>query len=191
MKQKKKKRTFLKEFLKERKEVGSVTPSSKFLCRKICKPINFDHADVIVELGPGTGVVTREIISNMKSTTQLLVFETNEEFYDTLNEEFADNENIHLFNTSAENVLIELKNLGFKENSVSAVVSSLPLTVIPNEIVNAIVSNSIKSLEDNGLFIQFQYSLNALKLLKKKFSEVKVNFTPMNVPPAFVYTCNK
>lgn len=191
MKQKKKKKIFLKEFLKERKEVGSVTPSSKYLCRKICKPINFEVSDVIVELGPGTGVVTREIVRRMKPGTTLLIFETNEEFYETLKDEFADKENIYLFNTSAENILTELNNLGYNEKSVSAVVSSLPLTVIPKEIVNAIVSNSIKSLKSEGLYIQFQYSLNALKLLKKKFSEVKINFTPMNVPPAFVYTCKK
>lgn len=189
MKQKKKK--FLKEFLKERKEVGAVAPSSKYLCRKICNPIDFENTSVIVELGPGTGVVTRELISNMKEGTKLFIFETNESFYHTLKEELKAHENIHLFNTSAENIVREIENYDIQPEGVDAVVSSLPLAVIPKEIVHAIIENSKFALKKGGKYIQFQYSLNALKLLKSEFTEVKINFTPMNVPPAFVYTCVK
>ena len=41
----------------------------------------------------------------------------------------------------------------------------------------------------DGVYVQFQYSLNAHKLLKKKFNKVTLDFTPINMPPAFVYRC--
>ena len=182
---------FIKEFMKEKKQVGAVAPSSKQLCNKMCKPIDFVKAEVIVELGPGTGVVTRELVSRMNPDTRLLVLETNKTFYESLKEEFKDNKNIHLYNRSAEDIIDVLKENELNEESVDAVVSSLPLTVIPNEIVNKIVINSKKSLKVKGQYIQFQYSLNAKKLLKRVFKEVKISFTPINMPPAFIYTCKK
>ena len=50
---------FLGEFIKERKTVGAIAPSSKFLMKKMIAPIDFQKADVIVELGPGNGVFTK------------------------------------------------------------------------------------------------------------------------------------
>lgn len=182
---------FIKEFMKERKQVGAVAPSSKHLCKRMCKYIDFEKVKVIVELGPGTGVVTRELISRMNKDTLLFVLETNETFYLELKEEFKNLPNVQLYNQSAENIIGVLKENNLTEASVDTVVSSLPLTVIPKNIVDKIVINSKKSLKENGQYIQFQYSLNAKKLLKKTFKNVKINFVPINVPPAFVYVCNK
>ena len=56
------KKSFIAHFLKERKMVGAMAPSSKFLAKKMLARIAFDQAKVIVELGPGTGVFTQRII---------------------------------------------------------------------------------------------------------------------------------
>ena len=44
--------------------------------------------------------------------------------------------------------------------------------------------------KDYGECDKFQYSLNAKDLLYKKFSSVDITFTPLNLPPAFVYHCS-
>ena len=71
------KRKFWKQFLKSRREIGSVTPSSRYLTRGIVDKIDFANAQVIVELGPGTGVFTRTILNRMSATCKLVVIELN------------------------------------------------------------------------------------------------------------------
>ena len=53
--------------------VGSVLPSSRFLSKKMLQPIQFATANVIVELGPGTGVFTKALLKAMPQDSQLLV----------------------------------------------------------------------------------------------------------------------
>jgi phospholipid N-methyltransferase len=61
--------------------------------------------------------------------------------------------------------------------------------MIPNGIVKNILHHVKKVLQPAGMFLQYQYSLNAYKKLKSTFKNVEVNFTPMNIPPAFVFIC--
>ncbi|MBA2450709.1 MAG: hypothetical protein H0V51_22075, partial [Chloroflexi bacterium] len=49
---------FLREFLRNPHELGSITPSSQHLAGALLDQIDFRTARRIVELGPGTGVFT-------------------------------------------------------------------------------------------------------------------------------------
>lgn len=178
--------SFLKQYFGNKKEVGAIAPSSRFLRNRMMAPINFHRADVIVELGPGTGVFTKELLKRMKPNSRLLVFETNENFYKALINELSDDRML-VFNESAELVGEKMKELGIEK--VDAVVSSLPYAVFPNEVKHNILNACAKALSKDGIYVQFQYSLNAHKLLKEKFSRVTLDFTPINMPPAFVYRC--
>lgn len=177
---------FLGEFLKERKVVGAISPSSKFLMKRMVAPIDFQKADVIVELGPGNGVFTKGILERMKQTTKLFSFELNTPFYEHINATISDDRLI-LINDTAEKIDEYLAKHGI--GKVDYIVSSLPFTVIPKEIKLPIIDKCVKQLKDDGMFIQFQYSLNAKKLLSSKFSQVKLDFAALNFPPAFVYKC--
>jgi phosphatidylethanolamine/phosphatidyl-N-methylethanolamine N-methyltransferase len=178
---------FFREFLKERKTVGAVSPSSIFLARKMVAPIDFNKARIIVELGPGTGIFTKEILKYMHADAKLFVFETQKSFCDVLEKEINDPRMI-LINDSAEKILEYLQQHGFEKADYT--VSSLPFTVIPSQVKNTILNQAVKCLKPGGLFIQFQYTLNAHKLLKSYFRNVKLDFTPMNIPPAFIYKCS-
>ena len=52
--------TFFKNFIKKPKQIGSITPSSNYLSKKMVEQIDFNNAETILELGPGTGCYTRE-----------------------------------------------------------------------------------------------------------------------------------
>ena len=58
---------FIKESLKSLQEVGTVLPSSKSVVNKMVEPINFNEDIIIIELGSGTGVITKEIIQSALS----------------------------------------------------------------------------------------------------------------------------
>lgn len=179
------KKEFFSEFLKQGKNIGSVTPSSKYLVKKMVEPIDFKNVKCIVELGPGTGIITHELLRNMPQDSILLAFEINKEFCDTLNE--IGDERLKVISDSAEKLEDYLNQYNIA--SVDYVVSSLPFAMIPNPVVDNILEVVKKVLVDNGAFIQYQYSLNAFKRLKNMFKKVELNFTPMNIPPAFVFTC--
>lgn len=178
--------SFLNEFFKNKSEVGAVAPSSKFLGKKMHGDLDFDNAKCIVEFGPGTGVFTHEIINKMNADCFLLIFETNQRFYEKLKSEIND-DRVLVLNESAELVHEKIKEQGYEY--ADYIISSLPLTVFPKELKENILKNSKKALKKGGEYIQFQYSLNALKILKSTFTNVKLKFTLINMPPAFVYTC--
>jgi phospholipid N-methyltransferase len=181
------KKKFISEVFKSGGTIGALSPSSSFLADKMLKPIDFNKANCIVEFGPGTGVFTLKLLEKMSSDALLLVFEINPAFYEVLKK--IDDKRLVIINDSAEKIAHYL-NLN---NRLKAdyIVSSLPFAMIPDELVDGILSNSYTSLSEKGKFIQFQYSLNALSKLKAIFRKVKINFTFLNLPPAFVFVCNK
>jgi phospholipid N-methyltransferase len=182
------KRSFLKEFIRENKTVGSLTPSSRFLASKMVDNIDYTSVNVIVELGPGTGVFTRRMAKHLPANVILLVFELNEEFFSQLTKEF-NQANIVIIHDSADQILKYLKEYNFE--SADVVISSLPLANFDENLRSSILTNVYQSLHEKGKFIQFQYSLQAKKLLMSMYKEVKVGFTALNIPPAFVYSCVK
>ncbi len=175
---------FLKTFFQERKQVGALAPSSRFLVKKMCDKIDFDSAKVIVELGPGTGVFTSEILKRANADTKIFVIELNEDFYKLLEQKFND-PRIILLRESADNLDKILAEHGAQETD--AILSSLPLAVIPDNIRKKIIIKSYDSLRKGGVYVQYQYSLNAKKLLEKKFGKLKMGFVAINIPPAFIY----
>jgi phospholipid N-methyltransferase len=182
------KSSFLKQFFKQNKMVGSMTPSSRFLAAKMLNHIPIKEAKVVVELGPGTGVFTEKILEKIGATTQLIVVELNDDFFNTLESKFH-HPNLHLKHGSADQIGFYLKELGFEKADL--IISSLPLANFPSELRKNVIEKAKECLDDSGKFVQFQYSLQSLKTLKRNFHSVKVNFTALNFPPAFVYTCSK
>ena len=177
---------FLKQYLDNKKEVGAIAPSSKFLRNRMMSPVNFHRSAVIIELGAGNGVFTKEILKRMRPESKLFVFETNASFFEKLSSEINDTR-ITIFNESAERLHDKMKEIDVKQ--VDAIISSLPYAVFPKKVKNKILDSCISSLAPDGVYVQFQYSLNAHKLLKTKFSRVTLDFTPINMPPAFIYRC--
>lgn len=183
-----KKRSFIKQFLKDRKTVGALRPSSRFLASKMLENVDFKSSKIIVELGPGTGVFTEKIIERMADDAKLLVFELNQNFIRTLRKKIKDKRVVFIYD-SAEKIEEYLHKYNFEKADV--IISSLPLFNFPQELREVIIQNSHKMLKKSGKYIQFQYSTQAKKLLEATFDKVSLAFTPLNFPPAFIYTCDK
>jgi phospholipid N-methyltransferase len=182
------KKAFLKQFWKEKKMVGAMSPSSRFLAEKMLKNVDFKNVKLIVELGPGNGVFTKKILEKLPQDAKLLVFELNEDFFNFLQKEIQD-ERVILINDSAEKIAEYVKKEGFL--FADYVISSLPLANFPKKVIDNIVDESYNIIKNQGKYIQFQYSLLSKKTLEERFQRLHVSFTPLNFPPAFVYTCIK
>jgi phospholipid N-methyltransferase len=178
---------FLREFIRERKTVGSIYPSSKFLMKNMLKHVDFSETKVIVEFGPGNGVFTKGILERMAPDAVLFTFELNENFGQYIEDNIKDDRMI-LLKQSAEDLGKVLKEHGYEK--ADYIISSLPLMLIPTEMKTSVLKTCKDFLSKDGQFIQFQYSQNVKKLLEATFSEVKVQFTVANIPPAFVFNCS-
>ena len=180
-----KKIQFIKESLKNIKEVGTIFPSSKFVVAKMIAPINFGEKLTILELGAGSGVITKKLLEKMSSDSQLICFETNKKFYQELKQ--INNEKMILINESAEKMKLYLKE--FKIEKVDYIVSSVPLVTLPKEKTHKILSISVEILGKSGKLIQLQYSKLLDKRLKSYYNNIDIQFTPRYYLPAFIYTC--
>ena len=171
---------FFTQCLKHPRITGAVAPSSRFLAEKMLKPIDFTSARTIVELGAGTGVFTRKILKLMRKDASLDVFEINPKFVKQLR-------SIKDARLAVHDIPAEL--LAKRVSKADAIISSLPLLALPAKQEHQILGVAKNSLKPGGLFVQFQYTPRGKKLLDEYFSEVSVDFTPLNIPPAFIYTC--
>lgn len=177
--------SYFSEFIKNR-SVGAVSSSSKSLGRFMFGKLDYSDAKVIVELGGGRGVFTHEILKLMSSECKLLVFEVNEVFCKKLKSEIHD-KRVMIINDSAEHIGKYLEKHQFEK--ADHIISSLPLSMFSPELKESILKNATYFLSDVGQFLQFQYAPFDYKRLKSHFGSVKMNFSILNFPPAFVYRC--
>ncbi len=175
---------FLSEFARHRKEVGSIANSSRFLAKKMISDPAFREARRIVELGPGLGSITKQIVRQMHPDATLKVFETNKNFCEKLREKFAD-PRVTILNVSACSLS---ERLPYKADYI---VSGIPLAVLGREEHLFLLREIEKTLDREGVFVQFQYSLASYRRLKQFFPSIEILFVPLNIPPAFVYVCRK
>lgn len=173
--------------LRHFRTIGSVTPSSGFLIEKMLKGIDFESAGVIVEFGVGNGCITKEILKKLNVDGRLISFEINDEFCRIISTEINDARFI-LIQKSAEEITNELYRLGIEK--VDYIISSLPLTFIPELSLNNIFVQSKNLLSSNGVFLQYQYSLANYSDLKKYFNRVIKKIELRNIPPAVIYQCS-
>ena len=178
--------SFLKEFFKSNRMVGSIIPSSRFLSKKMLQPIAFEHAKVIVELGPGTGVFTKELLARIPTGCHLVVIELNDAFFKALSEKFKA-PNLHLVHGSAADITNILQQLNLPK--ADYILSSLPLSNFPVSLRQMVFEAICANLQTQGKLIQFQYTRGLKKLYGAHFKDVQIDYTALNFPPAFIYTC--
>ncbi len=175
-------------FLKNAKQVGSIAPSSHFLAEKMAQDIK-SSARCVVELGPGTGVITREIMKRLPESASLFVFELSADLVLKLKKEMND-PRIHIINADAREMRAYLKEKGFEY--ADNIISSIPLTAMKESLVSDLLKTIHETLKtDGGIYAQYQYSKSRLKNIRKLFETVDVSFEPRNLPPAFIYKCSK
>jgi phospholipid N-methyltransferase len=178
---------FFVEGIRNIKTTGTITRSSRFVCRKLIEGIDFDSAKCIVELGGGDGVVTKHILKNMKRDTKLITFEVLPKFCDLLRG-FNDDRLI-VAEDSAENIQKWLNDNGFEK--ADYVVSTLPFVNIPEDVGTRILNAAKDNLKTDGIFSQLNYTLLTRDLYQSIFGNVDFDFIMRNIPPAFILKCIK
>jgi phospholipid N-methyltransferase len=175
-----------KKFMKHGTSVASFSPSQRFLSRKIVAGIDYEKAECIVELGAGTGPITKELLKNANPKTKVMVVELDPDFCTRLRQRFPGADIVEGDAAKLEE-LLAARGI----HQVDHVVSGLPLPSFPAPLRDAILASSAKVLAPGGTFRQLTNMPYVYwKLYKRYFETVRFKFVPLNMPPAGVYVCS-
>lgn len=181
---------FFIHFLKELKQTGAVAPSSRFLARNFAKPLreqsDANHSEPlnILEIGAGTGSLTKEIVKNMRSQDHLDIVELQEGFYKRIKDTFSE-----------DNIFVHHTDILTFEPSVKYdfIFSSLPYENMNAELCNSIWSKKLSLCAPPAYITYFKYvTLWQMKntyqksLVQEYLYNKKVVLR--NIPPAKVVT---
>jgi len=174
---------FLKEFLLNQGQIGGVRPSSQALAKKMAATIPSDiHPKRVIEIGPGTGNITTEILNNMGRNDFLTLVEINPVFFKILQKkklEWVKRDNCPQ---------IEILNLDFLKHNpevqFDVVIAGVPFNNFPPEIIMAFVGKIKSILKSGGVFSYFEY-LGARKI-KELFSDQQTSFYLKEIAPYLV-----
>jgi phospholipid N-methyltransferase len=166
--------------------LGSIVPSSRFLIRQLLEPVDWSQARVIVEYGPGVGVITTEVLRRMRPDAMVIAIETNPDFVSYLRDSIKD-ERLHVVEGSAESVDEILRRYG--QSNASYVISGIPFSTIPAPVRERILLKTREVLKPGGSFLVYQFSSRVLQDLQRIFRYVRRKFEPLNVLPAHLFFC--
>ncbi|HEX5758967.1 MAG TPA: methyltransferase domain-containing protein [Thermoanaerobaculia bacterium] len=176
---------FLRGFLLRPKEVASVVPSSPALGAKVAEAGGADRARVVVELGPGTGPVTRELLRRMAFDARLVAIERNPLFVRRLREAF-DDPRLTIWAGDAQAIARALAAAG--ERQADLVVSGLPFPAM-GERAGRIVLEAIRGvLAPHGRFVAYQLVSEVRRWADPLFGPPEVRTVFRNLPPLRVFT---
>ena len=181
---------FLKQYLRNPFGTGGVAPSGRQLAQLMVSEIAPQPSEVIVELGPGTGAFTRELLAQGVEPANLILVEFNKEFVKFLKREFPD---LRIVEGPAQDLPRLLKTLG--QGPITKIISGIPLRSMKPAECRLIAKSVAAVLEPGGLFVQFSY-FKASPVPKEVAAEVGltgecVGSAMNNVPPAFVWQYTK
>jgi phosphatidylethanolamine/phosphatidyl-N-methylethanolamine N-methyltransferase len=170
---------FMGRFLRHPLSVGSFVPSSSFLSKAMAGAVvqNLDSTDYVVEIGAGTGALTKVLLDKGVAQDRLICLESDVGMVACLRKRFPDIVIVHGNACFLKEILPPLKN------KVGAVVSGLPMRNFSKIIREKIVQESFDIMRNAGFFYQFTYGM-ASPLKGLGLQEEKIDFVWCNFPPA-------
>jgi phospholipid N-methyltransferase len=175
---------FLRGFLRNPKEVGSLIPSSRFLTRRILSCARVWEARVIVELGPGTGALTREILRAMRPDARLVAVEISPMFVRVLRRTIRDSR-LTVLEGSAVDLEKALQGLGVEYADV--VVSGIPFSTIGRGEGRRTLQAARRVLGPGGRFVAYQFRSHVRRLAEPLFGPAETHRGLWNFPPMRIY----
>ena len=176
--------SFFAAWLANPRRVGAIVPSSAALAHAVTADLTPASAPVI-ELGPGTGVVTRAIIARGVAENRLALVECEDDFADRLQQAFPGASVLRMDATRLKHVRL------FGGRRAGAVVSGIPLLLMPDASLVALLEGAFAQMRPDGAFYQFTYGREApvrRSILERLGLEAtRIGGTWANIPPAAVY----
>ena len=140
---------------------------------------------LVIELGPGTGVITRQLLQRRQRAQDLIAVEFNPHFAAYLAAQFPA---VEIIQGRAEQLT---RLVDVAPYTARAVVSGLPLRNMPARLHYRILAQAFQLLSNTGVFVQFSYGafcpVSQTVLDRLGLTATKHAVAWRNVPPATVW----
>ena len=174
---------FAKSLVLKPKTIGAIAPTSARTAIKMASVIRPQSGLPVLELGPGTGVITKAILASGIDPDKLVSIEYSAEFIPGLRHRYPDVNFVHgdAFRISkiAEDLQIE---------KFDCIISSLPLLNFPVAQRIRLIVSALQLLEHGRPLVQFSYGPRPPVPRRSKYLVVKHLDTILrNIPPARIW----
>jgi len=186
---------FARQFAQQPQSTGAIAPSSKSLARQVVRQANLSAAKTVVELGPGTGVFTEQILHDIPTEALFFAIELNPTFVLATKNRCP---TACVYNDAALSLPAWLST-NDREHA-DCIISSLPWTIFDEDDQDEVLTAITNSLKPGGVFVSIIY-LGAkfrsrgryfIGSLSRHFSAVSNTPTVwQNLPPTQIYRCIK
>src|SRR5262249_25063144 len=150
-------RAFFREFRQQYHNTGSILPSSRFLGRALTSPMRSPRAaSRILEVGPGTGPVTAEVLRQLRPGDFLDIVEINERFVAHLRRRFDDEPFFRRHRHQVRLIHAPLQEVE-GEAVYDFMISGLPLNNFSVTLVKGIFKAYRRLLKPDGILSYFEY----------------------------------
>ena len=167
--------------------MGAVMPSGRLLARTMASYVDNNSTGPVIELGPGTGAITKALVDRGIDEKRLVLVEYNPSFCALLRDRFP-----HATVVQGDAYALEKSVRDVLTEPASAVVSGLPLVTKPMLMRLKLIRDAFAVLGPKSPFIQFTYSV--APPIPKSLPGVATEASEriwMNLPPARVWVYRK
>lgn len=173
---------FFRRWLSDPLQMGSIVPSSRFLCRRIADCVTAGGDGLVVEIGAGTGVISRALIEAGIAPERLILVEIVPEMAEHLRESLP---GAHVLCADAFALPQHLRPR--LAGPIGTVICGIPLVMLPLERQRLFVEQVERIAPGLG-FLLYTYCITSpLPYRRLGLSAVRESWTPRNFPPASVW----
>lgn len=174
---------FLRTWVESPLKTGAVVPSGSDLARKMASFVDVTPHSRVLELGPGTGSVTKALLARGLKRPDLTVIEYSSEFCHLLQSRFPGISVVEGDAYALRNTL----GLGPSEGQFDAIISSLPLLTRPESVRVELLEEAMDLLPTGAPFVQFSYGLLPPVKPEAGINVSASSWVWKNLPPARVW----
>jgi phosphatidylethanolamine/phosphatidyl-N-methylethanolamine N-methyltransferase len=166
--------------------IAAVTPSSAALAAAMAQLVDFTRRGIVLELGAGTGSLTRGLLRAGCPPERLVALEREPALAASLRRGFPD---IAVLNGDATRLESLLDRCGI--DRLAAVVSSLPIKWFPVAAQRA-VEPCLARLDPGGRFLQMTNAFSSpLAIRELGIAGARVAHVWRNLPPAWIWAYSR
>lgn len=173
---------FLAAWFRAPLRTGAVAPSSAALGRAMAFAAAVGPGSRVLELGPGTGVVTQALVAAGVRERDLILVEADPAFAALLRQRYP------AATVLEEDAFATVGRFAEAGTEIGAVVSSLPLLVFAKERRRRLALDALKLTGQHGRLVQFTYGLVSPIPRSADMAAEPSRRIWGNVPPAVVWT---
>jgi len=173
---------FLRGLIASPKGVGAIAPSSPALARAIARQVDPAMPGPVLELGPGTGVVTEALIEHVIAPERITAVEYDSDFVGRVR---ARCPGVTVIQGDAFNLT---ETLGTANgHAFAGIVSGIPLLNWPLAARRGLIDDALGRLQPGAPFVQFSYGLTPPMPATDSFTVKRAAVIWANLPPARVW----